>query len=49
MLTYDFAKWFSLSAGYRALAIDEAEGSGASKNEVNFIFNGVLIVAQFNF
>ncbi len=47
--TYDFAKWFSLSAGYQALAIDESKGSGASKNGVNLIFNGVLVVAQFKF
>jgi hypothetical protein len=48
-LTYDFVKWFSLSAGYQALALDEAEGSGASKNGVNVIFNGVLVAATFNF
>jgi len=41
--TYDFAKWFSVSAGYKALALDESNGSGASKNGVNLIFNGVLI------
>jgi hypothetical protein len=47
--TYDFTKWFSLSAGYKALALDESNGSGASKNGVNLIFNGVLVVAQFKF
>jgi hypothetical protein len=49
VLTYDFVKWFSLSAGYKALALDESEGSGAGKNGVNFIFHGALVVAQFNF
>lgn len=49
VVTYDFAKWFSLSAGYRALAIDKSKGSGTSKSGVNLIFNGVLILAQFNF
>ena len=49
VVTYDFAKWFSLSAGYRALAIDESKGSGTGKNGLNLIFNGALILAQFNF
>lgn len=47
--TYDFCKWFSLSAGYKALALDESNGSGAGKNGVNLIFNGVLIAAQIKF
>jgi hypothetical protein len=47
--TYDFSKHFSLSAGYRALALDESSGSGASKNGVNLIFNGVLVNATFKF
>jgi hypothetical protein len=49
VVTYDFAKWFSLSAGYRALALDESNGSGSGKNGLNLIFNGALILAQFNF
>ena len=47
--TYDFAKWFSLSAGYKALALDESKGSGDNKHGLNLIFNGVLVLAQFNF
>ncbi len=47
--TYDFAKWFSLSAGYKALALDESKGSGDRKNGINLIFNGVLVLAQFKF
>jgi hypothetical protein len=47
--TYDFARWFSLSAGYQALALDESKGSGRNKNGVNLIFNGVLVVATFKF
>jgi hypothetical protein len=47
--TYDFAKWFSLSAGYKALAIDESKGSGDSKTGINLIFNGVLVAATFTF
>ena len=49
MVTYDFAKWFSLSAGYKALALDESQGSGAGKNGVDLIFNGALIAATFKF
>ena len=49
VLTYDFCKWFSLSAGYKALAIDESNGNGAGKNGLNLIFNGALIAAQFKF
>lgn len=49
MVTYDFWKWLSVSAGYKALALDEANGSGANKNGVNLIFNGVLIAAQVKF
>jgi hypothetical protein len=48
-LSYDFVKWFTLSAGYQALALDESEGGGADKNGINVIFNGVLIEAAFKF
>ena len=44
--TYDFTKWLSVSAGYKALAVDESNGSGAGKNGVDLIFNGVLIDSQ---
>jgi len=49
MATYDFAKWFSLSAGYKALALNESQGSGKDKHGVDLIFNGVLIAAKFKF
>jgi hypothetical protein len=49
VVSYDFAKWFSLSAGYKALALDASKGSGSSKNGVDLIFNGVLIAAKFTF
>jgi hypothetical protein len=49
VVTYDFAKWFSLSAGYKALALDESKGSGDSKKGIDLIFNGVLVLAQFKF
>lgn len=49
VLTYDFCKWFSLSAGYQAVALDESNGSGASKNGLNLIFNGALITATVKF
>lgn len=41
MVTYDFTKWFSASAGYSAVALDESQGSGANKNGVDLIFHGV--------
>jgi hypothetical protein len=49
MFTYDFVKWFSLSAGYKAVALDESNGSGTGKNGVNLIFNGVLVAATLKF
>jgi hypothetical protein len=49
LATYDFTRWFSVSAGYKALALDESNGSGASKNGLNLIFNGVLIDLSVKF
>ena len=49
VVTYDVVKWFSLSAGYKALAIDTSKGSGAHKHGLDLIFHGVLIAANFNF
>ena len=49
VVTYDFAKWFSLSAGYKALAVDASKGSGASKNGLDLVFHGALIAANFKF
>jgi hypothetical protein len=48
VLTYDFCRYFSLSAGYKALALDESEGSGSGKNGVNLIFNGALVTLNFH-
>lgn len=49
MLTYDFCRYFSLSAGYQALAVDESEGSGKSEKGLNLIFNGVAANLTFKF
>ncbi|MCX6926119.1 MAG: hypothetical protein NT154_23360, partial [Verrucomicrobia bacterium] len=49
LVTYDFAKWFSLSGGYKALALNESSGSGSSQRGVDLIFNGALLVAKFTF
>jgi hypothetical protein len=49
VLTYDFVKWFSLSAGYKAVALDESENKTNGKNGVNLIFHGALVAAKFNF
>ena len=49
MLSYDFTKWFTLSAGYQALAIDESNGTGASQKGVNLVFQGVAAALTFKF
>jgi hypothetical protein len=52
MLTYDFTKWFSLSAGYKALALDEANGSGVGKGGkegADLVFQGALAALSFRF
>ncbi len=49
MVTYDFAKWFSLSAGYKAVGLDVSRGSGSSEKGINIIMNGALIAAKFQF
>jgi hypothetical protein len=52
MLTYDFAKWFSLSAGYKALALDESKGSGVGKGgkeAADLVFQGALVALSFHF
>jgi hypothetical protein len=50
MLTYDFAKWFSLSAGYQAVALDESNGdSGTGKHGLNLVFSGVAAALTFKF
>jgi hypothetical protein len=49
MLTYDFCKYFSASAGYQALALDVSTGSGTSKKGVNLIFSGVAANLTFKF
>jgi hypothetical protein len=49
LVSYDFCKWFSLSGGYKALALDASNGKGANKNGVDLIFSGFLIAAKFKF
>lgn len=49
MMTYDFAKWFSLSAGYQAVSLDVSEGSGNNQHGLDLIFNGVAAAATFKF
>ncbi len=48
-LSYDFAKWFTLSAGYQALALDESENKANGANGVNFIFHGAIVELNFFF
>src|SRR6185436_3786413 len=49
LLTYDAARWLSLSAGYKALATDFEDGSGNKEKGVDIIMHGVLLTAQFKF
>lgn len=49
VLAYDFTKWFTLSAGYQALALNESEGSGTNKKGVDIIFSGVTAGLTFKF
>ena len=49
MVAYDFKKWFTLSAGYRALALDKSDGSGAEEKGLNLIMHGLLITAKLTF
>ena len=49
LVSYDFTKWFTLSGGYKALALDYSTGSGSNKNGLDLIINGVLFTANFKF
>jgi len=49
MFTYDFKKWFSLSAGYQALAIDEETSSGPSQRGLDLILHGPVLLLKFTF
>jgi len=49
VMTYDFFKWFSLSAGYKALTVDVHHGSGADKKGLDLTMHGLLIAAKLKF
>jgi hypothetical protein len=49
VLTYDFFKWFSLSGGYKALAIDIHRNSGDRKKGVDLTMHGLLLAATLKF
>ncbi len=50
MLAYDFTKWFTLSAGYSAVALDESNcSSGTSEKGLNLIFSGIEADLSFKF
>jgi len=49
LVTYDLARWFSLSAGYKALAVEAERGSGTSERGVDIIMHGLLLAAKFTF
>ncbi len=49
MASYDFTKVFTLSAGYKALGLDESDGNGTTKEGLDVVFHGFLVAARFNF
>jgi hypothetical protein len=48
LIGYDFTRHFALYAGYRALALDESNGSGSSQKGANLVLNGALIGLDFH-
>ena len=49
LLTYDARKWLSLSAGYKALAVNVDGGSGSSKKGADLVMHGLLLSASLKF
>jgi hypothetical protein len=49
LVSYDAARWITLSAGYKALTVETSEGSGAKKNGADIIMHGLLITAKLTF
>ncbi len=49
LVSYDAAKWLTLSAGYKALSVDTSEGSGAKEKGGDIIMHGLLIAARLQF
>lgn len=47
-LSYDFCQYFTLSAGYQALALDESQNGNRGSTGVNLIFNGALVALNFH-
>ena len=46
LVSYDAAKWCPLSAGYKALSVENSEGCGAKEHGVDIVMHGLLIVAK---
>lgn len=49
LVSYDVARWFTASAGYKALALDTESGSGTSKRGLDVVFHGAMLAAKFKF
>ena len=47
--TYDFFKWLSVSAGYKALGLDIHNGFGDQKKGLNITMHGLLVAATVKF
>jgi len=48
LVTYDFARWFSVSAGYKAIGLNVEDGK-ARETGFNLDFHGPMVVAKFTF
>jgi hypothetical protein len=48
LVGYDFNQYFTLHAGYRALAGDYDEGGGANKTSVDVVLHGAMIGFDFD-
>jgi hypothetical protein len=49
LLGYDFSRKFTLLAGYRALALDQEEGSGNNKHGLDIVMHGPIIGLEIRF
>ena len=49
LMSYDVARWLTLSAGYKALGLENSEDSGVEEHGVDIVMHGLLLTAKFKF
>ncbi len=49
LVSYDAARWCTLSAGYKALSVDTSDGSGTREKGANIVMHGLLLTAKLTF